>query len=314
MSHQCLLVVCFACLAIPCLTEDSCTGGRCEAPTNDEIVELLQTASHISHRRAETSLKTDSIVDASSWQSHRAHQPVTKDPKTGEELDPTTLKPCSLCGNPVPERVAPGVVYQHRTDCGSAKDKYPNQGYMDVPLITLSKPATAHQNATNAWCELNMQKVCADSVYNKDYLYQAKVVQYPATETFDPWYCYHNGWLNPELRELTLDFDKMDKHQKDMCNTQKYLKYGWNTTLTLAKMMKVYGAGMERTPRYPTPEEATFLGAWNCAMGTAGCDISYCAYSFCVLRYEFGGTPVFGQYDECEGWDPIKGMPIPKSE
>ena len=226
------------------------------------------------------------------------------------EVDPATGEECSLCGTPTADRIAPGVVYQKRTDCGSAKD---TPGYKDVPLITYSKKATATRAATNAWCELNSQKVCADSVYNKDYLYQAKVVHYDPSMTFDPWYCYHNGWLEPKLIALTHDFEAMDKHQHDMCHSQKYLKYEWNTTLNLRKMEQVYSAGMNREPQYPTPEEATFLGAWNCAMGTAGCDISYCLYSFCVLKYEYGGTPVFGMYDECEGWDPVKGMPIPES-
>ena len=43
-------------------------------------------------------------------------------------------------------------------------------------------------------------------------------------------------------------------------------------------------------------------------MGASGCDMTYCAYSFCEL-----GNGKFGMYDECEGWDPVKGMPIPEA-
>ena len=58
----------------------------------------------------------------------------------------------------------------------------------------------------------------------------------------------------------------------------------------------------------PNRREALFLGAWTCAMGASGCDMTYCAYSFCEL-----GNGKFGMYDECEGWDPVKGMPIPEA-
>mmetsp|Transcript_84226 Transcript_84226/g.146260 ORF Transcript_84226/g.146260 Transcript_84226/m.146260 type:complete len:313 (-) Transcript_84226:289-1227(-) len=310
MARQCSVFVILSYLCLFCLARESCTQDGCY--DTQDIVELLQTSHHL-HSRGQTSLSTEDLL--STWHQHGAPGDVpgvTKgwDPVAGQmvEVDPSTGQPCDTCGNPQPERIAPGVDYKHRTDCGSARNK---PGARDVPLITYSKPATADRPATNAWCELNMQKICADSVYNKDFLYQAKVIQRTANATFDPWFCYHNGWLDPKLRSLAHDYDKMDEWQKNMCHSQKYLKYGWNTTMTANEMDKVLSQGLSRTPNYPTPEESTFLGAWTCAMGNAGCDIAYCAYSFCILKYEFGGTPVIGMYDECEGWDPVKGMPIP---
>ena len=39
-------------------------------------------------------------------------------------------------------------------------------------------------------------------------------------------------------------------------------------------------------------------------MGGPACDMAYCAYTFCVK--EDGSL---GIYDDCPGWDPVRGMP-----
>eukprot|EP00913_Durusdinium_trenchii_P008383 g7875.t1 len=70
-------------------------------------------------------------------------------------------------------------------------------------------------------------------------------------------------------------------------------------------MMAVYGPSFMRGE--PSKEDALFLGAWTCAMGASGCDMTYCAYSYCQKP---DGS--FGAYHECEGWDPEKGMPKEK--
>ena len=53
-------------------------------------------------------------------------------------------------------------------------------------------------------------------------------------------------------------------------------------------------------------EDAIWMAGLNCAMGSAGCDMAYCAYSLCDK-----GNGVIGKYSECPGWDPVKGMPVP---
>merc|ERR1719481_900012 len=116
---------------------------------------------------------------------------------------------CSLCQAPLPERTDRN--YSMRTDCGNHSiGDMTAQGLLDVfykPLITYSRAATEEQTGTNAWCELNAQKVCADSLYNKDFLYQAKAVDYPKEMVYDPMYCHYNGWLAPEIRKLQHDFE-----------------------------------------------------------------------------------------------------------
>lgn len=47
-------------------------------------------------------------------------------------------------------------------------------------------------------------------------------------------------------------------------------------------MMAVYGPSFMRGE--PSKEDALFLGAWTCAMGASGCDMTYCAYSRWVAR------------------------------
>lgn len=209
-------------------------------------------------------------------------------------------KQCALCGDPLPERV--DRVYTKRTDCGN-HSIFDDQARMLEPISSFNKPGT------NAWCELNLQKMCADSLYNKDFLFQAKAVDYPRNMTYDQVYCKHNGWLKPEIRALQHDFDGMKAKAEEVCNSDRYKRTKWDTTMTLADMSVIYNTGMNRTYAAPTEEEAIFVGSFTCAMGSAGCDMAYCAYSFC--EKEDGS---FGMYDECEGWDPVKGMPVPESD
>jgi len=209
---------------------------------------------------------------------------------------------CALCNAPMAERA--DREYKMRTDCGNHSLFRHPMKVMLTPLITFSREATATQPATNAWCELNSQKMCADALYNRDFLYQAKAVNYPRFLKYDPWYCFHNGWLEPEIVALQHDFEGMEKKSKEMCHSEKYAHTGWNTTMTVLDMSLKYSPGTLRG--WPTKEEAIFVGAWTCAMGSSGCDMAYCAYSFCKLP-----NGELGSYDQCEGWDPKKGMPVP---
>ena len=73
-----------------------------------------------------------------------------------------------------------------------------------------------------------------------------------------------------------------------------------NLSMTMKDANETYWPGYYRGR--PTPEEARDTALWTCAMGTAACDMAYCAYSFCELNGSFG------IYNDCNGWDPIKGI------
>merc|ERR1719188_1401137 len=103
---------------------------------------------------------------------------------------------CAICSPPLPERV--NRTYVMRSDCGNnSLFEHPDAFFM--PIHSLNREAAEGQPETTAWCELNEQKICADAIYNKDFLYQAKAVDYPKEAHYDPAYCHYNGWLEPEI-------------------------------------------------------------------------------------------------------------------
>lgn len=199
---------------------------------------------------------------------------------------------CSLCGTPDASELWGD--YKQRADCG-------NHSIQEHPDIIFKPLKDFVHGDNNAWCELNVQKMCADAVYNKNYMIQAKQVNTTGSPAllYDATYCYHNGWLGAEYRALQFDFDAMKAKADKFC--EQRLKLTKN--MTLADMMAVYGPSFMRGE--PSKEDALFLGAWTCAMGASGCDMTYCAYSYCQKP---DGS--FGAYHECEGWDPEKGMPV----
>jgi hypothetical protein len=213
-------------------------------------------------------------------------------------------KQCDICGKPLASRLPKGKTYsEFRLDCGKTSRNFKN--LLTKTLYSMTK--TAEENggvATNAFCELNMQKTCNDAVANKDYMYYAKSVrglEHSPAKKYDWNYCQKNGWLEKDLVELAHsgDFEAMRQRGEDDCNG-KYMKYNWKK-ITLGSMMARYlpGIAIRGTP---THHEANFLGGWNCAMGDAACDMTYCAYSYCDLG---DGKPRL--YGECPGWDPITG-------
>jgi len=219
--------------------------------------------------------------------------------KLAEEMGTMDMngRRCMLCSMPLKDRT--DREYLQRTDCGN-QSVFEHHANMNVPLSMFVDANNPHH--INGYCELNIQKVCADALYNKDFLFQAKSVVIPPGNNFDPVYCNENGWLTPEFVKLQHDFELLDRKQSELCKV-KYAPYKVDT-ITFADFMDQYMLGLIRG--YPTREEAEFTGAGVCAMGNAGCDMAYCAYSFCNL-----GDGKIGKYDECPGWDPIKGMPIP---
>mmetsp|Transcript_45084 Transcript_45084/g.98120 ORF Transcript_45084/g.98120 Transcript_45084/m.98120 type:complete len:276 (-) Transcript_45084:52-879(-) len=207
---------------------------------------------------------------------------------------------CSLCGMPLPERTDRSRRYVQRSDCGN-QSLFEHPENKKKPLVQFTRAANGNQPETSAWCELNSQKVCADTLYNKDVLYQAKSIDIrlePVAQKYDPLYCEQNGWLTDDYRALQHDFEGMKVKADEFCNSRREV---WEN-MTLDDMVKVYYPSKARGS--PTLEEGQLIGSWTCAMGSALCDIGYCAYTYC--RKADGS---FGIYDDCEGWDPVKGMP-----
>lgn len=211
---------------------------------------------------------------------------------------------CMLCNKPLPERSNKQYT-EFRTDCGKMSSAGgPNASILSMPAVKLTE---AHEDGTerNGFCQLNFAKSCVDAVANKDYLYWAKSLDLksPATRANSKWdgrYCRLNGFLEPSLVALQHDFEGTRAKSRDLCKT-KYAKYNIDN-ITFIDMMS---AARYEDESAPTLDEAELLAAWNCAMGDLGCDISLCAYSFCATE---SGT---GLYDECKGWHPVDGMPIP---
>jgi len=217
---------------------------------------------------------------------------------------------CFLCAKPSLER-APGQTWVQRTDCGNhSLLEHPEVKYM--PLRSFMREATAEHNATNGWCELNVEKGCADALYNRDYLMFAKGVFIPdlpflhyKTSSWDMHYCYYNGWLAPEIRALQHDFDGLTAKGEEYCKSDSLVQKGSLGNITMMDFTTHYLPGYPGYPGgKPTPENAHHIAAWACAMGSAACDMAYCAYTYCVKGDSFGA------YEECEGWDPIAGMPV----
>merc|ERR1719230_1344018 len=171
---------------------------------------------------------------------------------------------------------------------------------MPVSKLTQGNPKGVE---SNAFCELNFAKSCADAIANKDYLYWAKSIDLKASgsrenSAWDGRYCRQNGFLQSDVKALQHDFEATQAKAKDLCKT-KYAKYNIHN-ITFKDMM---AAARYDDAAAPSLEDAELLAAWNCAMGDLGCDMALCAYSFCEKGQ---GT---GLYDECEGWHPVHGMP-----
>jgi len=202
---------------------------------------------------------------------------------------------CERCDGPLPERT--NRSYSQRTDCG-IHSPFVNDANGRVPLSSFRKPAT------NGFCELNVHKSCADGLHNKDMLYMAKSVDLRADEQrarHDAKYCLHNGWLEPSWRAKVHNFDEVSAAADEWCAGAPRELTGW-PSMTLEAGTTVLKDSMDAGE--PSESEAMIIGGWACAMGSAACDIAYCAYSFCDL-----GHGRIGVYDECEGWDPLAGVP-----
>jgi len=239
---------------------------------------------------------------------------------------------CAICGHPLPGRgydgkavysstVAAGTVvhapdYILRDDCGN-HSLFGSSSVALVPVTTFNqkKSQAAFPGWTNAWCELNAQKVCSDAIVNRDYLFQGKSLDIPRDFAYDFYYCKYNGWLSLESRAaVAKGFDALHNHSVEVCAARnKEQPLG---SITTVSQMTHYLPGMLAS-RPPTVEEARYIGSWTCAMGGpdgesagAGCDMAYCHYTYGEIDPAAGSSKAFCVYDDCEGWDPMTGMPV----
>lgn len=215
---------------------------------------------------------------------------------------------CILCGKPLPERVGNKTYAKSETTCGGRSSPTgPTADDLNLPVAEISRSAGRRGGAASAFCELNFGKSCVDAAANKDYLYWAKSLDMNHPDMrgniqWDAGYCQKNGFLQPAVVALQHNFTGMHEKARELCGT-RYAKYG-TQNLTFVDMLKRSHAGDA-----PSDDDAELLAAWNCAMGDLGCDMAWCAYTFC----ERGSTGSFGLYDECAGWHPVQGMPVPSS-
>lgn len=214
---------------------------------------------------------------------------------------------CMLCNKPLPDRIGSRHYAEFRTDCGSKSSPTgPSAADMARPTIELwQRGSKADAAASNGFCELNFAKSCADAVANKDYLYWPKSLdlKHASLSSNVPWnkrYCQLNGFLEQSVVMLQHNFTAMQQKALEQCNS-KYSRYGIEK-LTFSDMLEL---SKHEDAETLSLEEAERMAAWNCAMGDLGCDMAMCAYSFCVQPS--GKT---GLYGECQGWDPVAGMPF----
>jgi len=219
---------------------------------------------------------------------------------TGPMLELSTLdmngRRCLGC-----EKVTEG--YVQRSDCGE-QNVFDHPENMHKPLRSFSRAAGPGRNASNAYCELNYGKTCADAQFNRDYLMLTKALKVnKSTAAYDHQMCLQNGWLSSEIRAVQHDFQKMSAKAEEFCTTPQRVKEA--DTLTLAQYLSRYLRSRPWANGAPTNVSMQWLGSWACAMGTAACDMAHCAYTFCSKE-----NGDFGVREECDGWDPVKGMPF----
>lgn len=314
------LLVQLVCMALACAANfaEMCPDASSQASVltaktqvDEDEVALMQNSMHVlklqvehtKRQHAKSDTEGPSQLLAATTNNHSKAN-TTQGLKLKEALDLYIVTPdenghlCTACDTPIPSRIS--AAYKVRHDCGNYS-VFEHPEVYDKPLIGFSRHANDKEKETNAFCELNFQKVCADAIENKDFLFQAKSLDVRESEIFYPEYCKLNGFLAPEYRDLQTDFDGMNTMANELCNT-KYLKYGWNSTVTFMNLHHTLISASSRGT--PTLEQAEFIAASSCAMGSLGCDIAYCSYTYCDK-----GNGKIGITNKCEGWDPVMGMP-----
>lgn len=169
---------------------------------------------------------------------------------------------CYLCNlEPFQERREKGRVYHKRKDCGNhSLYEHPENNWAPVHAFNLP--------GSPAYCELNHEKSCADAMYNQDFLFWAKSFDVRDPErAYMKWACVSNGWLKPEFVLLQHDYEATQAKSDELCASERYLQYGWNTTMTSSDALKNYMSELGNA----SVAGAERMEAYKCAMGSLGC-------------------------------------------
>jgi len=243
---------------------------------------------------------------------------------------------CLLCGFPVLGRgldvnpvfsrtLKPGDVvlppdFIIRDDCGNhSLDLDPETGeftgaIMSTNLIKFNQTTdpTIFPGYTDADCETNSQKICADGMAARNYFFQTKAISVPHGYEYDFRYCKDNGWLSMEAKTASAaGYDATANFTRHFC-AERAKEFDFDSISTNDFKASFFATHLSESG-LPTPEQSRWISAWVCVTGGAGCDAVHCHYTYGDL-----GQPTaigedmldFCTYYECEGWDPIKGMPL----
>lgn len=192
------------------------------------------------------------------------------------------------------------------------------------PLTSVTTPATKYiapgsgsDPGWNGFCEMGWS-LCPDAAANHDYSYYwrglgPKWVEYASGP--DSQYCLNNGWLKPEVARLVRNFTALKAKGEELCREQfaptpenhydELGIMGINMVMDLAsKNREAAKLRGDRGYSAMDAEAASMSAAWNCALGDVSCDIAYCNYAYCEKPDGSAGI-----MSECEGFDPVRGMP-----
>jgi len=327
-----MIAVVFVLLPLQALAVGTCaTGGSCDgsvslgdverqelneaAALRTELMQRTTKHGHVHQEVVGADITMTAPVEATSHANHTSAPALEASEaanvtKAAQEDAPISMDHnghvCMLCSKPLPERTNKNYT-EFRTDCGGKSSHTgPTKSSLSVAAVSLHETNDAGEVVSNGFCELNFAKSCADAVANQDYLYWPKSINLNASASranaaWDARYCALNGFLEHDIVSLQHDFGGLRSKGETLCKT-KYSKYN-TEKLSFMDMMSAARYDDETAPKL---EEAELLAAWNCAMGDLGCDLALCAYSFCKK----GASSEHGLYDECEGWDPVNGMPF----
>merc|ERR1712039_585004 len=127
-----------------------------------------------------------------------------------------------LPNKPFEDLLEPNCTYKYgeKSGCGKPpewvqKARERNTSYQTfTPLSKYYRPPSADDPGYNGFCEIGWT-ACPDAAKNNDYYYYAKalgpkwvtgtVAGIPIGDA-DKYYCFFNGWLEPEIAVLTRNF------------------------------------------------------------------------------------------------------------
>jgi hypothetical protein len=124
------------------------------------------------------------------------------------------------------------------------------------------------------------------------------------------------GWLDYNVRaKVKAGFAAVTEYVQTLCG-QLATEVDFST-ITLTSLNTQGSLGAARQPMQRTVPESRYVAAALCAQGGdfgtftgAGCDVANCQYTFGELPPAKYGNLTFCMYQECEGWDPVHGMPL----